>query len=55
MGSTELPIQRVIEALASWVKRQGREADQTSPSSAGVKKGGAIPPLPICLRVIVLN
>jgi hypothetical protein len=27
-------------------KRQGREADHSPPSSADVKNGGAIPPLP---------
>jgi hypothetical protein len=28
------------------VKRQGREADRSLPSSAEVKNGGAMPPLP---------
>jgi hypothetical protein len=28
-----------------WVKRPGREADHSPPSSAEVKNGGAIPPL----------
>jgi hypothetical protein len=28
------------------VKRQGREADDSPPSSAEVKNGGAIPPFP---------
>jgi hypothetical protein len=28
------------------VKRQGREADHSPPSSAEVKNGGAIPPIP---------
>jgi hypothetical protein len=31
-------------------KRQGREADRSPPSSAEVKNGGAIPPLPTCLQ-----
>jgi hypothetical protein len=42
LGQTLLPIQ--------WVpgegKRKGREADHSPPSSAEVKNGGAIPPLP---------
>jgi hypothetical protein len=37
------------------VTRQGRQADHPRPSSAEVKNGGAIPSLPICLYVIVLN
>jgi hypothetical protein len=32
--------------LPPEVKRQGREADHSPPSSAEVKNGGAIPPLP---------
>jgi hypothetical protein len=37
------------------VKWPGHEADHSSPSSAEVKNGGAVPPLPICLHGIVLN
>jgi hypothetical protein len=37
------------------VKRQGLEADNSSPSSAEVKNDGAIPPLPIRLHGVVLN
>jgi hypothetical protein len=33
-------------ALSPGPKRQGREADQSPPSGAEVKNGGAIPPLP---------
>jgi hypothetical protein len=33
-------------SLLPGVKRQGREADHTPPSSAEVKNGGAIRPLP---------
>jgi hypothetical protein len=43
---TRLPIQWVRGAVSPGVKRQGREADHLPPSSAEVKKGGAIPPLP---------
>jgi hypothetical protein len=32
-------------ALSPGIKRQWREADQTTPSKAEVKKVGAIPPL----------
>jgi hypothetical protein len=35
-------------------KSAGREADHSAPSSAEVKKGGAIPLLPICLHGLVL-
>jgi hypothetical protein len=54
-GTTQPPIQWVPGAFSPGVKRQGREADHSPPSSAEVKKDGAIPPLPICLHVIVLN
>jgi hypothetical protein len=41
LGPTQLPIQWV-----SRVKRPGREAENSPPSSAKVKNGGAIPSLP---------
>jgi hypothetical protein len=37
------------------VKRPERKVDHSTPSSAEVKNGGAIPPLPINLHGIVLN
>jgi hypothetical protein len=37
------------------LKQQRREADRSPPSSAEIKNGGAIPPLPICVHGIVLN
>jgi hypothetical protein len=40
--------------LSLWLKRLGRESDHSLPSSAEVKNGGAIPPLPL-LRGVVLN
>jgi hypothetical protein len=43
---TQPPIQWVLEALPPGVKQSGREADHSPPSSAEVKNGGAIPPLP---------
>jgi hypothetical protein len=46
LGVTQPPIQWVPGALPPGVKRQRREADQSPPSSAEVKNGGAIPPLP---------
>jgi hypothetical protein len=36
----------LVSVLPPGVKRQGHEADHSSPSSAEVKNGGAIPPLP---------
>jgi hypothetical protein len=36
-------------------KAEEREAENSSPSSAEVKNGGAMPPLPIFLHGIVLN
>jgi hypothetical protein len=44
-GPTQPPVQWVPGALSPGVKRQGREADSSSPSSAEVTKGGGIPPL----------
>jgi hypothetical protein len=35
-----------IRGLFPGVKRQGREANHSPPSSADVKKGGTVPPLP---------
>jgi hypothetical protein len=46
LGPTQPPIQWVPGAFSVAVKRQEREADQSSPFSAEVMKGGAIPPLP---------
>jgi hypothetical protein len=37
------PIQSVLAAFSPGVKRPGSEADHTSPSSAEVKNGVAIP------------
>jgi hypothetical protein len=45
LGPTQSPTQWVPGAHSSGVKRQGREPDHSLPSSAKVKKGGAIPPL----------
>jgi hypothetical protein len=44
-------------SFSQGVKRPGRGADHSppSPSSAQVKNGGAIPPLPIRLHGLVLN
>jgi hypothetical protein len=41
--------------LFSGAKRPGREGDHSPSSSAEVKNGGAILPLPICLHGVVLN
>jgi hypothetical protein len=45
LGPTQPPIQGVPAALSLEVKRPGREADHSRPSSAEVKMRGAIPPL----------
>jgi hypothetical protein len=45
LGPTQPPIQWVPGALSPGVKRQGREADHSPPSSAKTKNGGDIPPL----------
>jgi hypothetical protein len=55
LGPTQPPIQLVPGAVSLGVKGQGREADHTPPSSAEVKNGGVIPPLPISLHGSVLN
>jgi hypothetical protein len=46
LGPAHLPIQWVPGALSPGVKRLGREVDHSPPSSAEVKNGEAIPPLP---------
>jgi hypothetical protein len=39
-------VQWVLEAISPGLKRPGREADHSPPSSAEVKNGGVILPLP---------
>jgi hypothetical protein len=46
LGPTQPPIQWAPGALYLLVKRQGRETDHSPQSSAEVRNGGAIPPLP---------
>jgi hypothetical protein len=46
LGPTKPHIEWVPGALSLRVKRPGREADNSLPSSAEVKNGGVIPPLP---------
>jgi hypothetical protein len=46
LGPTQPPIQCVPGTLSPEVDRKRREADHSPPSSAEVKKDGAIPPLP---------
>jgi hypothetical protein len=43
---SQLPIQRIPEALCQKAKRPRREAAYLSPFNIDVKNGGAIPPLP---------
>jgi hypothetical protein len=45
-GPTQPPIECVPGAISPGVKRQRREADHSPPSSAEVKNGEAMPPLP---------
>jgi hypothetical protein len=46
LGPSQSSIQSLPAALSSGIKRPGREADHSPPSSAEVKNDGAIPPLP---------
>jgi hypothetical protein len=46
LGPTQPPIEWVPGAISPGVKGPGRETDHSPPSSADVKNGGAIPPLP---------
>jgi hypothetical protein len=46
LGPTQPPIQWVPWAISPGVKRPGREADHSPPSSAEVKNSGATSPLP---------
>jgi hypothetical protein len=55
LGSTQTPIKWVPGARFPGVKRQGREADRSPPTSAKVKKCGSIHPLPIRLHGVMPN
>jgi hypothetical protein len=48
-GSGAEPAAYLVGSVGSYpgVKRPGREADNSPPSNAEVKNGGAIPPLPL--------
>jgi hypothetical protein len=46
VGPSQPPIQWVQRAVYPGVKRPACEADHSPPSSADVRNGGAIPPLP---------
>jgi hypothetical protein len=46
LGSTQPPIQWVPGALSLVIKRPGREADHSPPSSAEVRNAWSIPPVP---------
>jgi hypothetical protein len=52
---TQPPIKWVPGTTFQGLKRPGREADHSPPSSVEAKNGGAIPPLPICFHGIMLN
>jgi hypothetical protein len=56
LGPTQPPIQWVPGALSLGVKRPGREADYSSPTSAEVKKTWVyISTHPLSLHGVVLN
>jgi hypothetical protein len=55
LRATQPPIQWVPGALSPGVKRPGREADHSPPTSAESRKCGSIQPLPIRLHGVVLN
>jgi hypothetical protein len=55
LGLIQPPVQRVLGALSPEIKQLVYEAVHLPPSSAEVKNGGAIPPLPIHLYGVVLN
>jgi hypothetical protein len=46
LGPTQPPIQHVPEVISPGVQQSEREGDHSPPTSAEVKNGGAIPPLP---------
>jgi hypothetical protein len=46
LRTTQSPIQWVAGEIPQGVKRQGREIDQSFPSSTEVRNDGATPPLP---------
>jgi hypothetical protein len=45
LGPNQPPVQWGTGALSPGVKRPERETDYSSPSSAEIKSGGAVPPL----------
>jgi hypothetical protein len=45
LGPAQLPIQWIPGTLPGGESGREREADHSSPSSAEIKNGGAIPPL----------
>jgi hypothetical protein len=57
LGSTQPPIRCAPWVLFPGIKRQGREADRSPPTSAEVKKTWLYTstPLPIHLRVVVIS
>jgi hypothetical protein len=56
LGPTQPPIERVPRALSLWIKRPGREAEHSPPSSAEVKEWAEqYLHSPICLNDVVLS
>jgi hypothetical protein len=48
LGPTQLSLQWIPGAVSADIKWPGRQADRWTATSAEVKNGGAIPPLPRC-------
>jgi hypothetical protein len=55
LNSAQTPIKWIQGDISLGIKRPGSEADHSLPSSAGVKNGGAIPPLPIGIIGVMFN
>jgi hypothetical protein len=55
LGPAQPPVQWIPLTVSFGLKWQGCEADHSLPSSAEVKNGGALPPLPHPHDGMVLN
>jgi hypothetical protein len=55
LGHIQAPNQGITWDLSPGVRLLRHEVDYSLPSGAEVKNGGAIPPVPLRLHVVVLN
>jgi hypothetical protein len=55
MRPTKPSIEWVLGTISPWVKRMGREADHSPPSSTEVKKSVAVPSFRIRLNGVALS